>query len=961
MNKNTKIKPHLIDSKKKENKFILTKLSSKLKKTKFEHKKDSNILVIEPSKAKINTVQISGSKHSALQLLGALPIIKGDIEIADLPDIEDINNVLEIYKSFGISVTKRKNITTISTKKFVYDDSVIHLSTKLRSSILMLGSVLIRNKYISLPRPGGDQIEKGKVRSTQEFITLLKLFGIDVKENKNKIIARITKHLNGNKIIDLADKKKFPHKSGSNRTALAIILATGNIGKTEIKNPLKAAEIDFLVDSLERMGVNIYLNKDNNTLVIYGNNLIKKEEKIRIVITPDKCEIIFWIIYACLLKKSINIKFNPYFKNYMVSNLGPLYSINETIFSKIGIKLTKKSENVFNIKPNKTLKPYDLFISNPETEYDGKILDAAPYFITLFTQITGKSKYLDGKFGSTRVMYGYELNKLGSNFRINPNTDIATIKGKTKLDADFEWIRGEDIRGAGALLLALLKINKKNVLIGANHLERGNDYIDKLKVNGIKFRFGYSFTKDDLAYFSKYLVKQIRFIKDNEFGIELENGDCINIKEVTFNEVFFSLFLHPSRMGAQKIYSLSKLISKKPWNKINIKNKSSSEITLSVYLKNKCTNYTVLIDKEKINKQSDLKEFISIKIKGINYFATRCMTPLKYSIYLKQIKKIISNPNKKEVPLLITIGISHRCNFACSFCYAANNKNGTIISKEKLLSSIEEFSNLGIKVLRFCGNGEATIHPNFMEAILLAKASGMGTFIITNGSTLDVYPKLFNVCFDFLRVSMNTNDEKKYQELHKVDNKMLDRVKSGLTKVNGNKKILNKNIITGLTFVLDTYDYFEMEKMILIGKEFNVNFVFFKENDYNRIDQNKADEIRNILKNLSNIYETNNFKIVPEIFRYDFKELNPEYYNGEAGCLVTGTRCIVDANGDVMSCAQRGKKGYALWGNINNNSFKDIIFSKERIDADKQRAKQGKVCELCLFKDIHLALSKSLE
>lgn len=925
---------------------------------------DKDLLVVNGKRTIKSFIKISGSKHAALHLTGIIPLLRGKIVIKDYPNISDTKKMLEIYSSMGMKVKWTKNGVEIENNDFFYNEELLYKAKELRSSVLLLGNLLILNKYVQLPKPGGDKINKtgsGKTRNLKEFISLLKLFNVDVAEDENFITAKIDGNLHGNFTIDLADKNIFDYASGNNRTALAIILAVGNVGTTIIKHPLKVAEIDSLIDLLKEIKVNISYDHEEDLITIVGNGPINLTKTHNATIIPDKCEIVFWIIYAHLVGKEVKIKFNSVFKKYNLDNFGPLFRVNETIFKKINIEIKQIGDNEFLINgKNKNLNPYQLILDHLETEYDGRVMDASPYYIPLFTQINGESSYLDDKFGSSRSEFVCEMNKLCAKASIDDN-EVAHVFGKTKLDGLHKVLKADEIRGAGALLLSLLAIKKTNFLMGANSIYRGNNYISKLIANDVDIKFGYKAGRDELANLKLCDVREIVFIAERKFAAILKDDEIIIFTDVSFKEIFFASFLNKRRMGAQKLYTISENIEACSPERLRLLDNKDSVSVSSLSDHEKQKTFIVKVDKSKINKPADLDEFIGVNVGNEKFFASRCISPLKYSVFLNQIKKIIKNPDVKLAPLLVSIGITHGCNYSCSFCYAADMKNGKMIKRDKLLSLIEDFSDMGVKVLRYIGNGEASTHPSFIESLLLAKASGMGTFIITNGSMTQSYSRLFAACFDFIRVSLNTIDPDQYVKVHGVNSKMFDLVKQGLKNINDYKKSLNKRLITGISYVLDETNYKQIPEMVRISKKLGANFILLKENHFNKLSAEKMSEIKTVLKELLEKYSNGDFRFVPEIFKYNVDGLDPDYYKGSAGCLITNTRCIIDANGDVMSCGQRGKKCYAEWGNLNNQTFKSIIFGKIRTDADNRRAKQSKVCDLCLFKDTHLAIGKSLE
>lgn len=158
-----------------------------------------SILLVKGGNTLTGEVSLSGSKHSILMVLGALLLVRGTIVLENFPDITDAHNMLEIYRSFGIECLldkgKSRLILNISSKNLKYTDKKIAYASLLRSSILLLGSALLRLKYIKFPFPGGDQF--GGLRSITHFLTILDGFGIShaILNNKfNLLKLKLKRH-----------------------------------------------------------------------------------------------------------------------------------------------------------------------------------------------------------------------------------------------------------------------------------------------------------------------------------------------------------------------------------------------------------------------------------------------------------------------------------------------------------------------------------------------------------------------------------------------------------------------------------------------------------------------------------------------------------------------------------------------------------------------------------------------
>lgn len=233
-------------------------------------------------------VDISGSKHSILHILGALWLLNGEFVVRNVPNIWDVRYFLDIYKSFGMDyiLTEQELRLVINPDIFKYSETKMELASKIRSSILLLGSTLVRSKYVKFLAPTGDRIDN---RPFAEFFAVLEQFGISYARENGFIEATIKKPLRGDRTIDL-------YSHGNNRTALAIILAGSNIGKTILLNPLPQPEILELCAFMDKFVCPVevtFRSNDVLQITIDGSITERKYNDNLFIIGPDKCEMGF--------------------------------------------------------------------------------------------------------------------------------------------------------------------------------------------------------------------------------------------------------------------------------------------------------------------------------------------------------------------------------------------------------------------------------------------------------------------------------------------------------------------------------------------------------------------------------------------------------------------------------------------------------------------------------------------
>jgi len=437
---------------------------------------DDAPIVIDGGIPLIGQVEVSGSKHSILHILGALWLLDGDLVIRNVPNIWDVRYFLEIYKSLGMgySLSSEGLKLEIPSSSFVYTEEKMELASKIRSSILLLGSLLVRNGYVKFPAPTGDRIGN---RPFAEFFAVLEHFGVSYSMQNGSIGARLKDRLVGDRVIDL-------YSHGNNRTALAIILAAANSGRTILVNPLPQPEIVELCTFLDSfvcpVNVEFYLN---GTIKV----IIESEGRVPVKcggsfsVGPDKCELGFWIAVAAMTYGSIECQLqSPAFSEEL---LGPLAGIRESLLNGFGIEASVISARSFRTDGQKSkLKPVNLIVPHNKELTTGLAIDVCPQFIPLMTLAPGKSHYRDCKYGGSRVtLFLNELRKLGMVVSLCGNT--LEIQGKNQLRGAS--VTGGDIRGAASLLIASLGAKGRSEVSGMFHVNRGyHDIVTKLQELG---------------------------------------------------------------------------------------------------------------------------------------------------------------------------------------------------------------------------------------------------------------------------------------------------------------------------------------------------------------------------------------------------------------------------------------------------------------------------------------------
>ena len=410
-----------------------------------------------------------GAKNEALQILSAVLLTDEKITINNVPDIIDVNKLIEILKNLGVSCSSLGNGSFQFSAKainldYLKSDEFILYAKSLRGSIMLVGPLLTRYKKASIPRPGGDKI--GRRRLDTHFVNLEKLGAKLDYDSKDRIYNVKTQGLIGTDI--LLDEASV---TGTANLIMASVLAEG---KTTIYNAACEPYIQQLCSLLIKMGANIN-GVGSNLLSISG---VKKLNGANHTILPDMIEIGSWIGLAAMTRSEIKIK------DVSWENLGQI----PNTFRKLGIKIIKEGD--------------DMIIPSHEDGYeissyiDGSILtisdapwpgfspDLISIILVVATQARG-SILVHQKMFESRLFFVDKLIDMGAKIILSDPHRASTIGLDFKSQLKPTVMSSPDIRAGIALLIAALSANGTSEIQNFEQIDRGyEDMVSRLKKLG---------------------------------------------------------------------------------------------------------------------------------------------------------------------------------------------------------------------------------------------------------------------------------------------------------------------------------------------------------------------------------------------------------------------------------------------------------------------------------------------
>ena len=419
------------------------------------------------------TIHPQGAKNEALQIICAVLLSNERIIIRNVPDIIDVNKLIDLLKSLGVKVKK----TSKGTFEFQSNDiNLNYLNTEefelkgksLRGSIMIVGPLLARFGIASIPRPGGDKI--GRRRLDTHFENLIKLGGNFTYDKENKKYKIESNRLKGCKI--LLDQ---PSVTGTANIIMSSVLADG---ETTIYNAACEPYIQQLCSMLNSMGASIS-GIGSNLLRIKG---VDKLGGCLHTIQPDIIEIGSWIGLAALTRSELTIK------DVNIESLEQILSV----FSKIGVKYSI-SGNDLTIPAHKN--GYEI-----QNNIDGSILtisdgpwplftpDLISIILVVATQAKG-SVLIHQKMFESRLFFVDKLIDMGAKIILCDPHRAVVIGHNFKSRLKATNMSSPDIRAGISLLIAALSAKGRSVINNIEQIDRGYELIDdRLSSIGAKIK-----------------------------------------------------------------------------------------------------------------------------------------------------------------------------------------------------------------------------------------------------------------------------------------------------------------------------------------------------------------------------------------------------------------------------------------------------------------------------------------
>lgn len=418
--------------------------------------------IIEGGHPLSGTITPQGAKNEALEVICATLLTDEPVRISNVPDILDVNNLIQLLRDIGVKVTRHsRNDYTFQADSLDLDylnsDEYVGKCSALRGSVLLMGPLLGRFGKATVAEPGGDKI--GRRRLDTHFLGFKKLGAKFVNEEERKVYSIEAKRLKGTYM--LLDEASV---TGTANVIMAAVLAEGT---TTIYNAACEPYIQQLCHLLNAMGASISGIASNLITIVGTKRLHGAEHRV----LPDMIEVGSFIGMAAMVGDGIRIK------NVHLRQLG----IIPDTFRRLGVKLKIEGDDI--VIPRQPHYIVDSFIDGTimtlaDAPWPGLTPDLLSVLIVVATQARG-SVLVHQKMFESRLFFVDKLIDMGTQIILCDPHRAVIIGHDRKKQLRAGRMTSPDIRAGIALLIAALGAKGTSRIENIAQIDRGYEDIEQ--------------------------------------------------------------------------------------------------------------------------------------------------------------------------------------------------------------------------------------------------------------------------------------------------------------------------------------------------------------------------------------------------------------------------------------------------------------------------------------------------
>jgi UDP-N-acetylglucosamine 1-carboxyvinyltransferase len=407
----------------------------------------SEKLVIQGGVPLTGQVTISGAKNSVLKLMAASLLTEEDVVLTNVPQLSDVNVMIEVVRHLGCKVKRSGNTLVLSAKGITSSTAPYELVSKMRASFNVLGGLLGRCHEARVSLPGGCSIGK---RGVDLHIKGLQALGAEVEISHGYVEAKAKKLVGAEIHLDM------PSVGATENIMLTAVLAEGS---TIISNAAQEPEIVDLAHFLNALGADVS-GAGTHEIIINGVPSLHGAEYH---VLPDRIEAATYMIAAAATRGDV-----------LLENVVPAH-FSSVVYklTEMGSEITTPTPNALRIKTSDRLMAQNL-VTQP---YPGFPTDLQAPFMALLSVADGVSVLTETIYENRFKQVG-ELKRMGA--QIQQEGDVAIITGVDSLYG--APVKASDLRAGAALVIAGLQAQGKTDILDIHHIDRGYELlVEKLR------------------------------------------------------------------------------------------------------------------------------------------------------------------------------------------------------------------------------------------------------------------------------------------------------------------------------------------------------------------------------------------------------------------------------------------------------------------------------------------------
>ena len=429
-------------------------------------------LVIEGGHTLSGSIRPQGAKNEALQVLCASLLAGSDMQIENVPNIRDVNYLIDLLSLLGATVTRLNSSTLrIGTQNIretaLSAPEVLEMIPKLRGSILLLGPLLGRFGRVLISRPQGDKI--GRRRLDTHINGLIALGARFEYNHQQGTYLLVAKRLKGAKIV--------LEEASVTGTANLIMAAQYATGETEIYNAACDPYVQQLCNCINSMGGHITGIGSNRLLIQGSATLTGVTHRLQ----PDMIEMGSFIGMAALTRSKLRIKNIAAIEDYAIVPM----------FEQLGINIVKQDGDlIVDGTQEYAIQPYidGSFPSIRDGPWPGLSPDVLSIGIVTALQADGAVLFHQHMFES-RLFFTDKLIQMGGRLILCDPHRVVVVGMAQKHKLHGIRMSSPDIRAGVALLIAALSAEGESIIDNVEQIDRGYEQIEvRLGQIGAKIR-----------------------------------------------------------------------------------------------------------------------------------------------------------------------------------------------------------------------------------------------------------------------------------------------------------------------------------------------------------------------------------------------------------------------------------------------------------------------------------------